>query len=333
MSVITDTLDGVTLSVPRFWANLVMFPLLADADETPDYLVLDEALRRQTARVTEISEGGSVPELAFENDNDLSVLLLDGEELVGARQNRVLNSTVLVGGKRKLNIPVSCVEHGRWRYNSSEFASADRALFAKARAKKMQRVSESLRESGSYRSDQGEVWDDIAEKSAAFHTLSPTAAMGDVFEQERPRLETFVAALTPVATQRGALFAIDGQLVGMELFDCPQTFAHYLPKLVRSYAMDAVETRAPQTLLPEAAVAQAFLREAGQSTVEAFAAVGEGEDLRLDGAALVGSALVHQGRVVHLAAFRADARRGPRTQRSALRRRLNPPAGDAREIL
>ena len=167
MSVITDTLDGVTLSVPHFWANLVMFPLLAGDAAAPDYLVLDEALRRQTARVTEISEGGSVPELAFENDNERSVLLLDGEELIGARQNRVLNSTVLVGGKRKLSIPVSCVEHGRWRYNSSEFASADRALFAKARAKKMQRVSESLRESGSYRSDQGEVWDDIAEKSAA----------------------------------------------------------------------------------------------------------------------------------------------------------------------
>ena len=76
---------------------------------------------------------------------------------------------------------------------------------------------------------------------------------------------------------------------------------------------------------------QAFLREAGRSKVDAFAAVGEGEDLRLDGAALVGSALVHQGRVVHLAAFRADAQRGPRTQRGALRQRRNPPAGDARE--
>ena len=333
MSVITDTLDGITLSAPQCWANLVMFPLLADGEEAADYLVLDEALQRQTARVTEISEGGSVPELAFENDNDLAVLLLDGEELVGARQNRVLNSTVLVGGKRKLVIPVSCVEHGRWRYNSAEFAAADRTLFAKARAKKMQRVSESLRVSGQHRSDQGEVWDDIARKSAAFHTRSDTAAMGDVFEQERPRLDAFVEALKPVSMQRGALFAIDGQLVGLELFDSPQTFAHYLPKLVRSYAMDAVETRTPQKIPPAEVAAQAFLRETARSAVEVFAAVGEGEDLRLDGATLVGSALVHAGRVVHLAAFQADADRGVRSQRGLARQRRNPPAGNAGEAL
>jgi hypothetical protein len=36
-----------------------------------------------------------VPQLLFINDAMRPVLLLDGEELVGAKQNRVLNLTVL----------------------------------------------------------------------------------------------------------------------------------------------------------------------------------------------------------------------------------------------
>ena len=315
MSVITESLDSLALSPAQIRANLAMFPLLRSTAFDADYLVLDEALKRESARVTEVSEGGSVPELAFENSGDLAVLLLDGEELVGARQNRVLNTTVLVGGKRKIVIPVSCVEQGRWGYQSREFASADRTLFATARAKKTQRVSESLRANGSYRSDQGEVWDDIAMKSAAFATRSDTGAMSDVFEQAKPRLDDFVTALRPVPGQCGALFAIDGQLVGLELFDSAQTFAHYLPKLVRSYAMDAMDAvDKPQAVAeePTALAARTFLSAVGALPGEAFPAVGEGQQIRLEGAALVGSALLHHERVLHLAAFKAEDSRRPR---------------------
>jgi hypothetical protein len=69
---------------------------------------------------------------------------VDGDELVGAKQNRILNLTILVGGEQKLVIPVTCVEQGRWRYRNPEFASAGRALFAKARARKMSQVTESM---------------------------------------------------------------------------------------------------------------------------------------------------------------------------------------------
>lgn len=168
MQLINDTLSALSISAPQSFSNLAVYPLIAPADLDPDYLVLNEALARKLARVTEVSAGGSVPELAFENQADQGVLLLDGEELVGARQNRVLNITILVGGHKSVVIPVSCVEHGRWRYNSDEFASADHALFSKARAKKARHVSASMRDSGTRHSDQGEVWDDIAQKQAAF---------------------------------------------------------------------------------------------------------------------------------------------------------------------
>ena len=55
-----------------------------------------------------------------------SLLMLDGEELVGAKKNRVLNVTVLIAAQSDTVIPVSCVEQGRWSYWSQEFGSARR---------------------------------------------------------------------------------------------------------------------------------------------------------------------------------------------------------------
>jgi len=64
-----------------------------------------------------------VPELAVVNDGDIHVLLLDGEELRGAKQNRMLNTTILLKPKSKTIIPVSCTEQGRWNYASAESAT------------------------------------------------------------------------------------------------------------------------------------------------------------------------------------------------------------------
>jgi hypothetical protein len=91
---------------------------------------LDVALDDGTARATDVSDSGAVPEPRFENTGERPVLILDGEKLVGAKQNRVLNLTILAPAKEVIIIPISCVEAGRWaeiskeselRYNQIEF--------------------------------------------------------------------------------------------------------------------------------------------------------------------------------------------------------------------
>jgi hypothetical protein len=320
MQLINDTLAALSISAPQSFSNLAVYPLIAPAGLDPDYLVLDEALAQKLARVTEVSAGGSVPELAFENQSDQGVLLLDGEELVGARQNRVLNITILVGGHKSIVIPVSCVEHGRWRYNSDEFASADRALFSRARAKKVQQVSASMRDSGTRRSDQGEVWNDIAQKEVRFCVNSDTGAMGDVYEKEKARLDEYANAIQPVPGQCGAVFAVDGKVAGIELFDSPATYARYLPKIVRSYAMDAAETKKPEGVLPVEQAVHQFIDEMKAAATQTFKALGEGDDVRIEGGAIAGGALVQGERVVHLAAFNLEATGPKASKRSRARR-------------
>ena len=103
--------------------GLSVFPLFAEPVGEVEYVLSDEAIREGSVTVEEISESGSVPELLVENEGDVRVLFLEGEELIGAKQNRILNTTVLIGAHTKTKIPVSCVEAGRWGYQSRKFGS------------------------------------------------------------------------------------------------------------------------------------------------------------------------------------------------------------------
>jgi hypothetical protein len=112
-----DTLIAVlTVGSPARHRCLSVYPLISGGNcANATYLVLDDALATGRFRITEVSEGGSVPRLLAINDTSSPVFLLDGEELVGAKQNRVLNLSVMLAPNSKTEIPVSCVEAGRWR--------------------------------------------------------------------------------------------------------------------------------------------------------------------------------------------------------------------------
>lgn len=144
----------MTFGCLRTYKGLSVLPVLEpDRNNRIDYLTLDEVLASGQVRITEITEGGNVPELLLENGANEPVLLVDGEELVGAKQNRTLNLTILAPANQKTVIPVSCVEAGRWAYSSDEFEGSDRAHFARGRARKMASVSESMATSGDRRSN------------------------------------------------------------------------------------------------------------------------------------------------------------------------------------
>src|SRR5213082_1849943 len=209
------SLAGLRLGETQVFRNLALFPLLGEEDTASAYVLLDEALERQFVRVTEVSAQGSVPDLALENTSNEAVLLVDGDELVGAKQNRVLNLSILVAGGKRVTIPVSCVEQGRWQYRSPEFQAAKRSLFARARARKAQSVSDAMRSHGQRRANQSQVWADVANKASACRVQSETLAMSDIYVANAARLDDYARAFHAVAEQTGAVIAVDGKVVGL----------------------------------------------------------------------------------------------------------------------
>ena len=162
--------------------NIAVVPLLSPEEGKCSYLTLTEALASWNIAVTEVSAGGSMPELLVVNRGDTPVLLIDGEELSGAKKNRVLNTSILLKGCSETKLPVSCTEQGRWSYTSRACQESGNVMAHSLRARKARSVSASLAESASFLSDQREVWDSIAELQSKACAPSPTSAMSDVFK-------------------------------------------------------------------------------------------------------------------------------------------------------
>ena len=314
MNNFTSYLQNVTVGAPKSSANLVMFPLFfADDNDAPaDYLSFDEALKKEWVDVTEVDEAGRVPTLLLDNRADKPVFLLDGEQLIGAKQNRTVNLTLLVAAGVKTEIPVSCVEAGRWSRRSRRFRGSKDMHYNRGRRDKMAQVSRSLR-AGSRRADQGQVWDSIAEKRAHFADAeAPTAAMNDVYAHAETRLGDYERDLKTAPKQVGAVFAIDGKVSGFDLFADAEHCAKYFSKLVRSHALDAMETvdehvndhvngNADKTIAKE--IVDEFLKRFDDAKEEVHDAVGLGSDLRAEASQVIGAGLVWDKKCIHLAGF------------------------------
>jgi hypothetical protein len=178
--IIQNYLNGAKIGRKQSHRNLAIFPLLSGYATGLDYITLDEALAEELIEVVEVSEEGTVPELKVVNKSPCMILILDGEELVGAKQNRIVNTTILIQEKTTTVIPVSCVEQGRWAHTSPQFDSEERLMTAQLRAMKAEQVHRSIRTSDDFYSDQAAIWKEISSKAARMEAESPTMAMSDI---------------------------------------------------------------------------------------------------------------------------------------------------------
>ncbi|MCP3882137.1 MAG: hypothetical protein GY701_27650, partial [Sulfitobacter sp.] len=176
----------------------------------------------------------------------------------------------------------------------------NKMMHASLRREAQATVKESLARGSGHRSDQGRVWNNIAETSMRMKVASPTMAMADVFDKNRDRLEDYTDRFEVVENQVGALFAIDGKVVGLECFGSRGTFAQFFKKLVQSYALDALDR--PETVRkippPPPARAKSFVESAIKSDGRRHRAVSLGETISFESRIVSGAALADTGKVL-----------------------------------
>ena len=301
--IVKAKMEGMKFGDVLIHQHVAVIPIISTNGNGMDYLTMKEALEGHVLRVTEVTEGGHVPELKVTNSGTKPVLLLDGEEVSGAKQNRVLNTTILLRENSETIIPVSCTEHGRWSYRSHDFEESGHIMPAAIRQVKNVSVSMNLRSERSYMSDQGAVWDEIADRARVNEVRSSTGAMKDVFESRQQDLDAFLEHFPPVADQNGLLVCVNGKVVGLDVISRPEAFAVLHPKLIQSYVMDALTERPIRSKRIPSEQADAFLKRIPGCREEYFESVGYGRDYRYEGKKIVGSALVHEGNVIHVAFF------------------------------
>ncbi len=295
---------------------LTVFPIQGAEDHTPAYTLLAEAIKHEQAVVMEISEGGNVPVLLLDNRSEKPILAIQGEELIGAKQNRTLNVSILAA-QGKTEIPVTCIEAGRWGYRGRSFESGGFEHY-KLRQAKAAMVSRSRKHKRperprveSYGADQGAVWEEMDCQLAQHSVPSPTSSMSDVYADRsvRSRLDRFDVGLKLPEATRGVVVAFGQRVVSAEIFECPAVFQKLWPRILRSYAFTAMnelahhqghgKDQAGTNGGPTLEQAEAFLLEPCNAEAQPEDSVGLGQDVRWETDGFLACSLFHEGRMLH----------------------------------
>ena len=276
--------------------GIVLAPLFPLRNPVARYVTLDDALARGLT-ITETTDAGEVPELTVSNPLVEDVLLCDGAEIVGAKQNRILNVTVLVQTGSTIRIPVSCTEQGRWRSVSKSFAPAPHIVNAELRRRKAAALLAAPLMRGVA---QQEVWRTVRGHAERLGSVSPTAAHRDLFLSRARDLEALAPAFPAEPGQCGAVLGL-GDTLCLDAVSRPDAFAAIWPKLRRGYLLDALEQLDRPATPPKRLLG--FVDEVADAPVTRGPSAGLGSDVRLKGPAVLGSGLELEGEAIQLSAY------------------------------
>jgi hypothetical protein len=200
------------------------------------------------------SSGAEVNRLMLINNSNRPLILLAGEIVTGGKQDRVVGKDRIVPPRSEpIDLSVFCVEPHRWVATSGHFGSANAFM-----------AQPSVRQKAMAAKDQGQVWAEVARSRQAVVAAAPPAAaaaltgtssyartMGDSAVESRvdvvaaPVERSWEKAMGELRARKavGAVVAVNGEIVWADIFASPSLLEEYWPKLVRSYAAEAVSSR------------------------------------------------------------------------------------------
>jgi hypothetical protein len=298
-SPVTGVIKGLVVGSSISHGNLTLFPLTGKATGSVTYVTLDKAIKKGWVEVQE-KDGGSVNTVRVRNKSAKRVFGMAGEIITGAKQNRMLEHDVLLPSESGwLDLPVYCVEHGRWHGAEMGFGSKGQIAAGRVRGKATNDQSQSS------------VWAEVSANNAALGVETSTGRFDAVYDDEtvqdglreyKAELQDKVPELAPNAL--GVAVVVGDRLVCVDAFSSPAMFRKMWSRLLDSYVIDAL-SRQPSGKMSRQQVSD-FLKEATAASIVQQPTVGGGQLTRIEGDEATGSALVSGKEVIHLDLFPAD---------------------------
>lgn len=323
---ISDYLEeGLRVGSPDVTGPVAVYPVFG-AEPSLDYLTLGRAIN-QGLTVKELPGGASVRDLIVSNRTGKAVLLFEGEEVLGAQQNRTFDTSVLVADGAEMKVPVSCVEAGRWdgSRGSEQFTRAEQMAYPELRREKARQAARSRSTGGEARADQGAVWEEVSNRSMAMGVNSPTDSIHDVYEDRRGSLREMAGAIASHQGQIGAVLQIGDRIRGLDLVSRPDAYSDLHEALVQGYCLDGLTPASRgQSAEPSEGTAAEFVAQVVGTRILERDGIGLGRDFRFESPALVGSGLARGSELIQLSAFddrgRENGTTGPAVHRTRIRR-------------
>ncbi len=269
-----------------------------------EYISGNSAIKQNKIEVKELNNSGNVNMLSVINRSNEFVFFSDGDILVGAKQNRTLNTSLLLAPETKETIPVSCVEQGRWAYKSNSFAASEYDVPIEIRRKKSSHVHFSLLNDNGYFADQGQIWNDIHFYSRLNNASSSTS---DLYEMKMKSYSQYQEELNtiPVSPESsGICFFVNDRLLSVEVFNRSSIYFEYFPKRLHSafeFGMRVKPKNVPEVEIVEKF--QDFMDSIDNANAKIFPAVSSGTEKRFKTANIEGFQLLYNNLLIHMILF------------------------------
>ena len=297
---INGTKISIELLDSQKYENVEAIPIKSDFFGKKDFLTLKKGYEMGLVEIKEL-EHSTVNTVLCKNDSVAPLILIDGDEITGAMQNRIINDTLLIPAKSTINIPVSCTEHGRWhtRGEGAESRTFKPSLYSANHTTRSRKSRASYEE----RDYQGEVWDSISEFESRSNFKSMTSALNDSYENLKDKQNDYLSKFHIEDGQNGVIFIVNGEVKGLELFYNHSIYKEYHEKLCRSYIIEAiVEKKSVENI--DRLELMKVLENISQSEFKSKKSIGLGDNLKFSNDFGSGSGLVWEDELIHMTFFK-----------------------------
>lgn len=285
--------DDITLLNPQVYKNMAIIPIRTPKSYKLDILTLKKGFELGLAEVKEC-EHSTVNTLVVKNNSVTPLLLVDGEEIVGGDQNRIVNATILVAPTSETKIPVNCTEHGRWGYKHEFEQSEYIANFRTRSAKEFASRNDM--------NTQQAVWDSIEELEVDRSFSSPTQAMTESYDNLKVDLNDALSNFSIEEGQNGIVIIVDGEIKGFEILLNPEIYKEYHEKILKSYLIDIDINDSVFTISND--LAEDLIADALDSDSKSIPNTGLEEVFEFENSEGLGKIYAYQDELVHMSYFR-----------------------------
>ena len=280
--------------------NITAFFLSSIEKNNNKYLSFSEAIAKNQVQISEVNKKGLVTKLSVSNKSSDNIIILNGELIIGTqiRQDRIVDSTVLIPGYATVLINTFCGEQYRWSPRlSNKISTSESLYFSSGRANNAADINTKL-------SKQCRIWSEISEKISDFNVKSFTNSVGQIYKKKKVNVEEIVNFFKIPSEAVGVALGINNQLVNIDIFSNNCMLQIYLPKIIRSIALDSFKKISKKSYLKKKDVHR-FLRQIHQANKQKRKVVEGtlGEELQFNSESVAGSILYHKEQTVHFSAF------------------------------
>ena len=244
------------------YGNLRLYPVYANANfkaafsTVGKYMSLQEAVAKNKIKITEKGNGGSVNNLTIENISTDTIIIIPGDIIKGGQQDRIIANDMLIKPKSgKLNVPVYCVESGRWTAAPNTVAASRNNEPAEFKSY-YSKGAVGLRKVVEKEQDQSKVWSKVEEINDQNKTTTATNAYtaltnsSDFNKKLEKYLQFFRSKFSNDGNIIGVVVATGNKVVGCDMFATHDLFIKQYESLLHSYVSEAILNGKQVTVSP-----------------------------------------------------------------------------------